>query len=314
MGANTLIEWARHTFNPWVGCTKLSLACDFCYAEGWAKRSGRVVWGEDRQRTSATNWQQPIRWNREAETAGERARVFCASLADVFDNQVPSRWREDLWHLIEQTPHLDWLLLTKRPQNIVKMLPDPRTGGKPWGTGWPHVWLGTTAENQDEADRRIRHLLAAPAAVRFVSMEPLLGPVDLTRLDQRTNGEDGAVWTDALRGWTVEAPDGDPDDADQLEDADGKLDWVITGGESGPKARPMHPDWARDLRDQCAATDVPFLFKQWGEFIGAGQYDAERWCICGPSYSAGDPIRVGKKAAGRLLDGVEHNGFPEGRR
>jgi protein gp37 len=129
MGENTNIEWADHTFNPWVGCSKISSACDYCYAESWAKRSGHPeLWQGERRRTAGANWQRPIKWNRQAATAGKRARVFCASLADVFDNQVPRRWRDDLWHRIDQTPHLDWLLLTKRPQNIAKMLPDPETG------------------------------------------------------------------------------------------------------------------------------------------------------------------------------------------
>lgn len=171
MAENSKIEWTDHTFNPWVGCTKISPACDHCYAEGWAKRTGQsALWSGERRRTTALNWQQPIKWNRRAEIDGVRRKVFCASLADVFDNQVPEQWRSDLWATIAVTPHLDWLLLTKRPQNIGKMLPIT------WCGGWPNVWLGTTVENPDE-ERRVRHLQKVPATIRFLSCEPLLSPL-----------------------------------------------------------------------------------------------------------------------------------------
>ena len=144
MGEQTGISWTDHTFNPWIGCTAVSAACDHCYAETLAKRYG---WDfAARRRTSENNWRNPRRWNRAAERDGVRRRVFCASLADVFDNQVPPEWRADLWDLIRACPSLDWQLLTKRPQNIARMLPDD------WGDGWPNVWLGTTAEN---SERRI---------------------------------------------------------------------------------------------------------------------------------------------------------------
>src|ERR1039458_2213458 len=141
MAENSKIEWTDHTFNPWWGCTPVSSACDFCYAEALSKRFGKDLWGnKPRQRTSAQNWNQPRKWNRQAEKMGVRYRVFCASMADVFDNQVPTEWRDDLWQLIRETPHLDWLLLTKRPQNISKMLPPAidhaeLSGGEGWGLG-----------------------------------------------------------------------------------------------------------------------------------------------------------------------------------
>ena len=294
MAANSKIEWTHHTFNPWVGCTKVSLACDHCYAEGWAKRTGgAALWQGERRRTSAANWREPIKWNKRAEAEGQRYRVFCASLADVFDNQVPWEWRKDLWLLIKDTPHLDWLLLTKRPQNIAKMLPPG------WGNGWHNVWLGTSTENHEEMLRRGKALRAVPAAVHFWSAEPLLEDL-------------GGIPTEIMP------------------------EWVICGGESGANARPMHPDWARSLRDQCAAAGVPFLFKQWGEwaptvstggvYAEAGQLSAhtihsstDRKRVGMLVFSAGhgpekpgtilDP--VGKKVAGRLLDGVEHNGYPK---
>lgn len=243
MAENSKIEWTDHTFNPWTGCTKVSPACDHCYAEGWAKRYGLVEWGPHapRRRTSASNWRKALKWDREAAEAGRPARVFCASLADVFDNHksIEQWWRDDLYQLIHETPNLDWLLLTKRPQNIKRFLPPMwNRHGCP-----PNVWLGTTVENQEEAERRIPHLLNTPKAIRFLSVEPLLGPLDLTACPN----------DDALLGY---APDEDGDRH--------KIDWVICGGESGHGARQMHPEWARSLRDQCQDADVPFFFKQWG--------------------------------------------------
>ncbi len=241
MGENSAIEWTDHTFNPWIGCTKVSPGCDHCYAEHLATNRLGVAWGPhaERRRTADSTWRQPLAWNRKAEREGQRARVFCASLADVFDNQVPAEWRQDLWDLIARTPHLDWLLLTKRPQNIAQMLPGS------WGTtyprGWEHVWLGTTVENQAEAERRIPQLVRVPAKVRFLSCEPLLGPLDLAKACRFPGRDFGAQ----------------------------PLDWIIAGGESGPGARPAHPDWFRSLRDQCAEANVPFFFKRWGDYRAA---------------------------------------------
>lgn len=328
MAENSTIEWCDHTFNPWEGCQKVGPGCDNCYAEARDLRfTGGTHWGPNapRRLTSQANWAKPIKWNREAAASGARPRVFCASLADVFDNAVDPAWREDLWRLIAATPNLDWLLLTKRPSNIGKMLPTFAH----WGNGWPNVWLGCTVVNQSEVDRDIPKLLAIPAAVRFLSIEPLLGPVDLRfafsdirtacchKCGFRTNAIGGTCSNDGtiLRG-------------------DIGIDWVIVGGESGPHARPMHPDWARSLRDQCAAAGVPFLFKQWGEWvveIDSGRDDPDwradysikfqdygnmKWLnLNGGCGFHGDRFhvmrRIGKKAAGRLLDGVEHNGFPE---
>lgn len=223
MGENSKIEWTTHTFNPWTGCTKVSPACDHCYAEAWAKRSGHVEWGPHGERKRTKTWGNPVRWNRQAESVAERPRVFCASLADIFDNHrsIQPEWRRDLWALIETTPNLDWLLLTKRPQNIERFIPAPwRTHGCP-----SNVWMGTTVENQEEYDRRVPYLNAVPADIRFLSMEPLVGPVVMHSLSG--------------------------------------LHWIITGGESGAHYRPANPDWFRSLRDQCHRAGVPFLFKQW---------------------------------------------------
>lgn len=259
MAENTKIEWADHTFSPWTGCTKVSPACDHCYAEGWAKRSGHVKWGsgQPRRRTSDANWRMPLKWNREAERTGVRPRVFCASLADVFDNEVDPAWRADLFKLIADTQNLNWLLLTKRVGNVMKMANEvadmPRTGSHTghliahqWRNGSPpkNVWLGATVVNQEEADRDIPKLLTVPAAKRFLSIEPMLGPMLLP--------------FERLREWNRIAL------LNQQEHAVSRIDWVIVGGESGPGARPMSPDWARSIRDQCEEAGVALFVKQMG--------------------------------------------------
>lgn len=178
---NSKIEWTKHSFNPWIGCQHVSDGCNKCYAEADRDhRFHKVQWGPhgQRKRTTEDYWRQPLRWNKNADTFeaahGCRQRVFCASLADVFDNKVPSQWRHDLWDRIRETPRLDWMLLTKRPQNIRRMLPPD------WGDGWPHVWLGVTTENQREYDRRWPLLARIPALLRFISYEPALTPLQIT--------------------------------------------------------------------------------------------------------------------------------------
>ena len=314
MAENTKIEWTDHTFNPWIGCTKVSPGCDHCYAENLMDtRMGVASWrpGAERVRTKEANWKMPLRWNAQADAFmdqhGRRQRVFCASLADVFDNAVDPQWRADLFKLIAETPNLDWLLLTKRIGNVRGMLAELAHGSDPDLTlldmmPLPNVWIGATIVNQAEADRDIPKLLDVPARVRFLSMEPLLGPVDLTHIE--VFGGDAEIFP--LKG-TTDCVDDEGAPTDDVP----ALDWVIVGGESGPGARPMSPDWARSLRDQCAAAGVPFLFKQWGEWISMlGQAE-------------GVPVRemtttpdgwvmghAGKKAAGRLLDGRTWDGFP----
>lgn len=328
MGENTKIEWARHTFNPWVGCTRLAhpkgSACDFCYAAAWAKRTGHPeLWEGERRRTTESNWRQPIKWNAAAEAAGERHTVFCASLADVFDNQVEPQWRADLFALIRATPHLIWLLLTKRPQNIIKMVES--AGGLPW-----NVALGTTIEDQERANLRGPALLHARDVLgplfTFASCEPLIGPLDLFNgdPDPRLGGVE-ATYTLIGQWWERDDPKGAP--------CRTGIDWIIAGGESGGDARPAHPDWFRSLRDQCAAADVYFHFKQWGEWRAPAEgefYNTLRGRAGKPpafiieatgivhctGFTAGmknaqPVIRVGKKKAGRALDGKEHNEFPE---
>ena len=189
MAKNFRIEWTTHTFNPWWGCVKVSPACKHCYAESWAKRVGKNVWGinADRRFFGDKHWAEPLKWNVAAGASGQRMRVFCASMADVFeDRRDLDVHRERLWKLIEATPNLDWLLLTKRPELVTRFAP--------WRDDWPpNVWLGTTVEDQKNAEERLPYLTSIPAAVRFISAEPLLGPVEI------------GPWAD-------------------------QLDWVITGG------------------------------------------------------------------------------------
>lgn len=307
MAETSGIEWTDATFNPWMGCTKVSPGCDHCYAEARMDTRLHVVgWGagQPRKRTSAANWRQPVRWNAEhAEffaEHGRRRRVFCASLADVFDNEVPAEWRRDLLRLIASTQDLDWLLLTKRIGNAGKMLAEAAaTMGATWGDHWRNVWLGATVVNQEEADRDIPKLLATPARGRFLSMEPLLGPVDLRLCDC----DHGSVTAPGGAGG-VTCP--------KCNGTGGRMvDWVIVGGESGHQSRPMQTEWARSLRDQCAAVGVPFLFKQWGEWLGShqdGDHDHEPLEL----NASDEPIRVGKRAAGRWLDGRTHDAYPDG--
>lgn len=528
--AETTIEWTRNqngekgfTFNPWIGCTKVGPGCDNCYAEAYFDKRRHVVvqWGpnQPRKRTAPSTWAAPLRWNREAAAAGVRHRVFCASLADVFDNEVPVQWRVDLFDLVRRCENLDFLLLTKRVGNVTRMLQevasilriehgtqaerelglqaghvgragdrrggsnlarreadvrsldrrnegdtvrassggtedagrlpagagddrrqaalrgsgtagvaslqwtDPaRAHGEPqgWGEGpqppgqpgtgdvqraeaargagagrrasrregvespegtgvgggcgvdevptgerlaseghrgtlrhhaevglahlhredlaarldllawverWlagdapSNVWLGASITSQPEADRDIRKLLDVPSAKRFLSMEPLLGPVNLTDVPMPGSGHGHHEFSPIITGNALSRPLAYP----RLP----AVDWVIVGGESGPNARPMHPDWARSLRNQCQAASVPFLFKQWGEWVDADNgpeddaaYDGKSdcWAHIDGGHHGGEmgvdffnsyPMyRVGKRAAGRLLDGREWNEVP----
>ncbi|MDF3822655.1 DUF5131 family protein, partial [Leptospira sp. 96542] len=243
----------------------------------------------------------PLKWNAEAARLGVRYRVFCASLADVFDNEAPQRWRQNLMSLVADTPHLDWLYLTKRIGNAGKMLRDASMHDARLLTAHDHyaapdnLWIGATVCNQEEADRDIPKLLQVPAAKRFLSIEPLLGPVDLTQLLYHPCPRAHLAGID---------PDTGTQECCKACDYSGiseelGIDWIIAGGESGSDARPMHPDWARSLRDQCQAAGVPFLFKQWGEFFPKSNHPG----LTEPNQNPNLMIRVGKKAAGRLLDG-----------
>jgi protein gp37 len=262
MGADTKIEWADHTFNPWWGCAKVSPGCEHCYAEGVANRFAPGLWGPNASRRffGDKHWAEPLKWNRAAERDGVRRRVFCGSMCDVFEWLPPNHpdgirmaaTRGDLRLLVEQTLWLDWLLLTKRPENTSRI-----DRGALWSADeWPsNVWLGVTAEDQRRADERIPVLLETPAAVRFVSVEPMLETVDLLRVEWP---DKGGHRVDVLRCGYWSERWGFVNHSDMP----GPLSWVIVGAESGPKRRPMPHDWARSLRDQCIEAGVPYFLKQ----------------------------------------------------
>ena len=321
------IEWTTHTFNPWIGCAKVSAGCKNCYAETLMDtRYGRAKWGPNgtRTRTSKANWRKPIQWNKAAQATGIRPRVFCSSLADVFENfEGLNEIRDDLFQLIILTPHLNWLLLTKRPENVMNMVPPS------WAEHLPfNVWVGVSVENQKTADERIPLLLQIPAAVRFLSCEPLLGPVDLSKWLYRTlSTEERNALYDSTGGGEAYCLACSRAELHNLG-----INWVIVGGESGHGARPMHPDWLRNLRDQCQAVGVAFFFKQWGEWwpiysAGDDPDDKGRSVQAlpdgtvtytgwnggvGPHLKKSQSLwKHGKHAVGRLLDGKIHNAFPQ---
>lgn len=324
MGEQSKIEWTHHTFNPWWGCFKVSDGCKHCYADTLAKRYGHNVWGPakstSRRMMSDKYWQQPLKWNASAAKRGVRERVFCASMADVFeDHPDVTEARSRLFDLIEQTPNLIWLLLTKRPENIKPMLIEAGRGFQdlpPW------VWIGTSVENQEQADARIPHLLEVPAGVRFLSCEPLLGPIDLSEWIAPITacGNCGRFIEGDVDSCDCDDPieclsliHGEHQKYEARDRYNSDIHWIIAGGESGHGARPMHPDWARLLRDQCTTAGVAFFFKQWGEHLPLQLADEASW-YRESQLVDGDGVtwaRVGKGAAGRLLDGCEWSEFPE---
>lgn len=391
MGENSTIEWTSHTFNHVIGCTKVSPACQHCYAErDFDKRRHVAKWGPNGTRiiTRDEYWKQPLRWNKQAEQDGVRRRVFCASLADVFEEwhgEILSskglpmwrcccgRWfdaeqqgvpcpkcgdlrasmvtmndvRQRLFRLIDQTPHLDWLLLTKRPENILDMWPCRNDSN---GDGNCHrcaisagaqclrrknVWLGCSVENQEYADKRVPELLKCRhlSPVLFLSCEPLLGEVDLCYPPSLyPNGPQNCCsgFECGCQGMPIDPPEW------LWSPYDNKIDFVIVGGESGPFARPMNPNHARSLIEQCKQFGVPVFFKQWGEWLPFGldypglhliahQEDGSDVLIGadvdGKRYGENHVyldhteniayVKVGKKAAGRLFEGVEYSQFPQ---
>lgn len=401
MAEKSKIEWTDSTWSAWIGCTAISRACDFCYAEELMDTRMHVVnWGpgKPRKRTSVKNWNQVHKWNitpffqcmacgkrgteadllRTDESVCDchkhmektRRRVFCSSLSDVFDNEVPDEWRNDVFELIEKAPNLDWLLLTKRIGNVLRMVPDQWVRGE-----WPtNVWIGATVCDQAEADRDIPKLLEIPCSIRFLSIEPMLGPMDLSKwLDPYTcsmcnfhgaEKDSGACLCgecdveakyDAALGSAV-CPECNKNDGEsdyvgrscpkcravnewsrdygfKFNNSGHFIDWVIVGGESGQNARPTHPGWVKSLQEQCKEARVAFLFKQWGEWLPLNHFKYEdistlkadglpsaiiymdgslatetNWQ--GPAGQGVTMYKIGKKHAGKILEGNSYTEFP----
>ena len=371
------IEWTDETWNPIVGCSLVSPGCTNCYAMRVAARNAAMNPGLERYQgltkpsKAGPVWTgkigiarfpdevltKPLRWKR-------RRMIFVNSMSDLFHESVPDEWIDRIFAVMAMAPQHTFQILTKRSRRMREYLAHPdrswqiareflrmwaiekvipghiltddrlplaedQPDDHPLLKAWPlpNVWLGVSVEDQARAEERIPDLLATPAAVRWISAEPLLGPVDLTALDAKSErgfGEINAMTGAVYAGAAVKAGP--------------RLDWVVAGGESGPGARPMHPDWARSLRDQCAEACVPFFFKQWGEWVDWRQFGATSWRNttpqrasyngpCRGTFHGGEQhfsgpfetrhdrahifARKGKARAGRLLDGVEHNAMPE---
>lgn len=322
MGADTKIEWTDATVNFWWGCTKVGPGCDHCYAEAFDRRVGGSHWGVGAPRRKIKSAVALIHrldnayadWAADREVAignskafglpvpviARRRRVFIQSMSDLFDLEVELDWFAEAWRHIEACNRIDLQIVTKRVSAVEKRLAAIGI------TTWPqHAGLMITVTDQAEADRDVPRLLALKEKLGIpwvgLSMEPLLGPVDLTRIN-------GDVWNiDALTGLHDNGATG-PLRWTREDFPPRRLDWIIAGGESGPKARPSNPQWFRDLRDQCQAAGVAFHFKQWGEWVSVSEVAGE-----GPHFKFPDHRtvrRVGKKRAGRLLDGREHNEMP----
>lgn len=320
MADKTHIEWTDATWNPVTGCAKISAGCKHCYAErDWARLSAnRQTRYFGRAFTDVQCHHDlldlPLRWKRPR-------RIFVNSMSDLFHPNVSDQFITDVFRTMARAHQHVFQVLTKRPERMRRLLSgyefqDAVTDNAHECADWPwplaNVWLGVSVEDQATADERIPPLLQTPAAVRWISAEPLLGPVDLERprpgpdLDQ---GHGAKI----CQPWLIQSG----------------IDWVVVGGESGPNARPMHPEWARSLRDQCAGAGIPFMFKQWGAYapgehghqvpmrnwreIPYGSTDARRVRLFGDEAAEAHQLmaKVGKKAAGRLLDRIEHNGYPD---
>lgn len=302
---NSKIEWTDHTFNGWIGCTHVSPACAHCYAEQrFDKHFGKVKWGkgQKRLRTSVKNWNEPLKWDRKAKEKGVIEKVFSNSLSDWADPEVPDEWRHDLFDLIDQTNNLTWLLLTKHPENASRFIYEYLSEFTPdSGIARSHesfikkIWVGVTVENQKAANERIPILLQIPSAKLFLSIEPMLEEIKIFNLltDETCyycGNNDGQVGR-CYCGMSTES----------------KIHWVICGGESGAKARPINPEWVRSLRNQCFDAGIPFFFKQWGEYA---PMKVNNKLPGEPNNIIETMVRVGKKNAGRLLDGIECNEVP----
>lgn len=295
MGKNSKIEWCDHTFNPWWGCEKISDGCTNCYAEVQSEKNQEIkIWGKlnNRRFFGENHWKEPLKWNRSAEKNGKPQKVFCGSMCDIMeDREDLVEQRKKLFSLIEKTPNLYWLLLTKRPQNFARFLPD-----KWLNRPIKNVWLGTTVENQDNI-WRIKYLKDTPAAIRFLSIEPLLGEVDLSNdlvpllhksaCSKCGHTDDFQIWKQLIFKC--------PKCGENKWGYPKHIHWVIVGGESGQKARIMNPKWVKKIQKQCEETKIPFFFKQWGE-----------WILTENGFE-----KVGRKNAGCKIDELEFKETPD---
>jgi protein gp37 len=349
MASNSAIEWCDDTLNLWWGCTKVSDGCKHCYAETLSNRYGRSNWGPKGTRQEVKSWRSNLnKIARLAAKEGRRRRVFVQSMSDTFEGPetcggkqsanylLMCKLRSELVEAIHEHPELDFLLLTKRPELAQDLWDEACSWAVMQNSGphpWPaNVWIGTSVEDQKTADERIPFLLEIPAKVRFLSCEPLLGPVDIQRyLWGACDSCDGAGFFIANEPDKLTCLDCDGLGVDLITELEG-IHWVIAGGESGAKARPMHPEWARSLQTQCSHASVPFFFKQWGEWLPLagrsdqqpdysnaphgpfpgrfGSWDGSEFRV-GTARFAHASLRIGKKVAGRLLDGRTWDEFPE---
>jgi len=307
MGDGTKIEWSQATWNPVVGCTKVSPGCDHCYAERITERfhgkgSFAVV------RRSEEKLYLPLKWRKPR-------RVFVNSMSDLFHVDVPVGFIARVFTVMAQTPQHTYQVLTKRHGRMRSVLNSDvfvnMVRGMLGEVVWPlpNVWLGVSVEDQHWADIRIPALLETPAAVRWLSCEPLLGPLKLTG-----GGTQQTYWLTGRPYWGEPEPIGGGTILGRAPLIGPRLDWIVVGGESGPGARPMHPDWARFLRDQCTGAGVPFFFKQWGEWCHTTQLPEATYVALDAAINLAqphpEPHRVGKKRAGRLLDERTWDEYP----
>lgn len=305
---NSKIEWTKNTLQFWWGCDEVdgNPACDNCYARAWAERFGWDIWGHDKpRRPVGSAWKNVGKWQRKAAKAGRIDLVFTSSMSDIFEKSMPlitptqvsgtpiiaettGALRDEFFGRISKGhyPNLVFQFLTKRPPNIMRMVP------KAWHENWPrNVWVGTSAGDQENVDRLVPHLLMVPAPVRFLSAEPLTERIDIS---------------------AYLIPHFAADDPRHYPRRDG-LEQVIVGGESGGNARPMHPDWVRDLRDQCQDYGTAFFFKQWGEWAPNCLCGRPKPCRTTPRTGGkmGVMFRCGKKHAGRTLDARTWDEIPQ---